>query len=410
MVLKVLESNKKKILFLVVLLVIFIVIQLFLFNKNHKYSIIYEINEFTINEEYNFKLKNSYYLNIIHNDNVFSYQFNNNYIGKKIITDIKYYKDKEVECILPLFNGEVLFDFTCVIDKDYYIYLHNLTNISNGLNDFVNSIKEYDINKFKDTSNYKKVDMYNIYADNILKDVSIETYKGIINYSNKVKEIKLFDNDKYTKKLSTYTANYYVVPDYESEYGFKKIFIVNLKNNSVKTIKLDSEISFSSYIQGVEKDIIYLYDLENKKQYKVDPKKLIVKEIGNLANNINVYSDKVWTKKTVSEISDNLLFDFKGYRTKIDNNTYVDTVNNYTYTYIKDDNEYKVYKSNKYSPNIKNYLFNISDIDSVIYDNDCVYFKKDNYIAYYSERLGLKKIIQGNELSFNKNIIFNIIL
>ena len=412
MVLKVLESKSihKKLVFLILLLIIFIILQLCTFVKKHRYNVEYTINDFLVVEEYNQKMKQTYYINIFHNDLVYSYQFKDDYIGKKIITDIKYYSDDKVNCILPLFNDEVIYDITCNKNgTNKYYYLHNISSVSEGLIEFADSIKQYDSDKFIDDSTSTTSGFYDIYVENILKKISVETYKGIITYGDKLKQIDIFENDEYTK-LSTYTDNYYVIPDYSDKYEFKKIYIVNLNNDKLESIKLNYGISHSSYIQGIDDDVVYLFDLENKIQYKIDCKKLIVQKIGDLNSDINVYEQGKWVKKTVSEIVKNkLVFEFKDYRTK-DEDNYIDLVDNYIYNYIKDGDVYKLYKSNKYTPNIKNYLFDLDNVDNIIYDGNYIYFKNNNYIAYYSEMTGLKKIIQGSELLFNKQILFNVIL
>lgn len=377
-------------------------------NSKKCYSITYNIGKYTINEEYNNRIKNGYYFNIIKDDSVYSYEFHGDFLGKKIVTDIKSYND----CILPIFNGEIIFDITCPINKHlssgiFYMYLHNMSDVSDELNKFVESIGEYDINKFKDDATSVDIDKYELYNDNITKNISVETYRGIIIND---KKIDLFDSDQYNK-LSIYTNNYYVVPTYKTNYEFNELYIINLNTKKVKTLKFEYNISYSSYVQGIYNDIIYLMDEDNKKQYEIDCKKLQIRKIGDLSNNINIYENGKWFRKTIADVVENKYkFDFKNYREKIDDNNYRDTINDFIYSYVKKDDGYEVYKSNKYTPNIKNYLFDLSDVNSVIYDGDYLYFKKDNYIGRYSEKTGIKKIIQSNELLFNQNISYTVTL
>ena len=400
---------RKKISLIIILCVIFIGLQLVFWHYKNKHIISYTINSFNINEEYNVKIKDSYYINIIKDSNIYSYQFQSKYFGKNIITDIKYYEDEKFECILPIFNNQIIFDITCLNknDKLNYTYLHNMDNISEQLLDFARNIEQYDIKKFKNESKIIDVDNYNIYVNNINKNVSVETYRGLI---INTKKIDLFNNDIYNR-LSVYTNNYYIVPSYKDEYEFNEFYIVNLNNSKVKKIKLDYNISYSSYFEGIDGNTIYLFDPDNKMQYKIDCKRQKVSRIGSLNSDINIYEDGKWTKKSVSDVmKNNYYFNFNNYRKKINNDEYQDFVNNYIYTFIRNENGYKVFKSNKYTPNLKNYLFDVSDIDSIIYDNDNFYFKKDDYIGYYSEISGIKKIIQSNELLFNKNILFKVTL
>lgn len=400
---------QKRIFRIIILCLIFVVLELILLNNKNRHIITYNLNNFNIIEEYNKKIKNGYYIKITINDNIYSYQFDSRYLGKKIITDIKYYEDENLECILPIFNNEIIFDVTCLNKKENnnYVYLHNMNDVDDKLLEFIKEIDEYSVDKFIHESKTINLDKYNVYVDNIENNFSVETYRGLI-INNKV--INLFNNDVYSK-LGTYTDNYYVVPTYKSEYEFNELYIVNLNSGKIKKLKLDYDISYSSYYEGIDGDIIYLFDIDNKTQYKIDCKKETFDRIGSLNNDINVYEDGIWDKKSVSEvIKNNYYFDFKNYRNKIDDNTFQDLVNNYIYTFVRIDNGYKVYKSNKYTPDIKNYLFDIYDINSVIYDGDKFYFKRDDYIGYYSETEGIKKIIQGNELLFNKSILFMVTL
>jgi len=411
---------KKKFILLFILILLYFIIQIMLNIFGNKHNLNYTLNinkeRFNIIEEYNKNIKDSYYINIIHNDKVYSYQWNEKSMGKKIIKDIKYYQDEEIECILPVFNdNKVIFDVTCHNGNNIEYY-HNMTNISDGLINFIDSINSiYSSDNFKDNnSNIVKTDLIDISLHNLQKNkiVSIETYKGIINIGNSkndYEKIKIFEKDKYKKDISGYTKDYYIVADYDQTYEFNKFYIVNLKTNVLKELKLNYHISFDSYIQGIDDNIVYLFDEENKYQYKIDCKKMIVEEIGNI-NNIKIYKDGNWLEEKVSNLLKNkVYFDFSNIKKEISGNKEFVTINNYIYTFENNGDTTLLYKSNMFSPNIKNYLFTINDTKSLMYIDDYIYFKKDNYIGYYNEKIGLKKIIKSNELFFNNNILYTII-
>ncbi len=402
----------KKVVCLIIVIFLFVFIQFIISCSHKKFEINYDIDtehgKYSINIDYNKKIPNTYYINIIHNDIMYSYQFEDEYFGERIIYNLKTYKDEEKECILPLFKDKgVIFDLTCSDGNKEYYY-HNMEKDGN-IDAFLNNIGSYDFKQFNDDSEIEKHDMFNIYLDNINNTFSFESYRGIINIDKKVNEIKIFDNDKYTKNLGVFTENYYMIPNYDENYEFKTIYIINLNNSKKEIMKLEKPISFTSYIQGFNNDMVYLFDLENKIQYKISLEDMVIDIIGNLTRDVMIYEDKEWSKVSTSQIiNEKPIFIFNDYRKKIDKNTYIDEVNNYIYTFNKNGDYYSIYKSNKYTPNIKNYLFDIEDINSIKYKDDYMYFKKDNYVAYYSEKTGIKKIIQSDELFFNQNISYNI--
>ncbi len=403
---------KKKFALLFTLFILYMVLNL-IFNFSKKYSADYNIfsddEKFVISEQYNIAVKKNYFLTITHNDIVYSYQFGNKYFGKKIVKDIKYYKDDNMECILPIFkNSELIFDITCQdYNSDFQVYYHNISKKDNKIEQLYDG---YDNSKFLDNNdNYNTINLFDIYVDNIGKNkFSVETYKGIININKSVKEVNIFKKDIYNKEIHAYTDNYYIVANYNDVYEFNKFFVVNLSNNSVNELSFNFKISFDSYIQGIDGDYIYLLDTENKKQYKIDCKSMSITEIGSLNKGVRVYKNGVWSDTSFNNVLENNEgFDFKNNTTYVNDNIIIDKQNNYLYKYVKYNDRYNVYKSNLITPNIRLYLFYTNNYNKIIYKDGNVYFQNDDIIWLYNEFSGLKKIIQSNELLFNENILFH---
>ena len=85
----------------------------------------------------------------------------------------------------------------------------------------------------------------------------------------------------------------------------------------------------------------------------------------------------------------------------------VDKVGNYYYLYKKNGSYYDVYYCNKNNKNIRTYLFKTSNIDSVIYFDDVIYYQKDNMIYYYSN-YGSRRVLSYSEFEFNSDLSFGV--
>lgn len=412
---------KKMIMLFITLVLIYFLIQLgfSFFGKGHEIKYIINVNhEFKITEKYvrNTKNeKNGYLLKIDTGKNIFSYQVLDNLKDKQIVKKIKYYKDDNMECILPIFhNNKTIFDVTCNINGVQYYY-HNMDKKPDGLIKFVESL-DYDKDKFIDKKTKKQEnDLYTIYEDNVVKNhyVLLTNYLGIMSINDRnarfVLNKQIFENDQYARPISAFMKNYYVVADYEQGYEFDKFYVFNFKNNSLKELKTKYKISFDAYVEGVVDEKIYIFDPDNKVQYEINPKSLEINEIGDISSNIKYYENNTWTKISASDaINDKLLF--KVSNRVVNNENVIDHLGNkltgYIYTYEKKGNSYSLYLSNIFTPNIKTYLFDIVDIDSVIYIDDYIYFKDGEKIKYYSEKTGLRTLITSEELIFNKNIMY----
>lgn len=411
---------RKMMLVFISLVFTYIFVQLLILIFNNGYKVEYEItdnnNTFQITEVQNKKGKDNFYFEIKINDSIFPYQTFSKLNGKKHIKEIKYYKDDNYECLLPVFNKKtILFDITCKT-KDNIVYYHNIVNKSKSLESFASSLDIYNEEQFIDTStNTIKKDIYNILTTNLIHNhyISITNYQGIININTKnINEIDIFSSDKYLRPLSTFMGDYYITADYNETYEFTKFYIVNIKNNTLKELKDYYNISFDSYIMGSLKNKLYLFDLDNKIQYEIDLKNMSISKVGNIKKGIKIFLNNAWSNIEASETIKNKPLFKNSNRNILKDGTVIDTIGDnkygFIYTYVKHNDKYLLYKSNIQNKNIKNYLFEIDNIDSVIYVDDYIYFKDGNSIYYYNEEIGKRKIIESNELLFNDQILYNV--
>ena len=386
---------------LIIFLLVFIGLKqvIFMFDKGH--TVNYNIGNFNIKETYTSK-NNNYYFKIQSDKFNINFQISENYKkSEKIIKKLYYKKIDNYSCIFPIFKDrKQLTDIMC--KKDNIIYYANALNDENIQKEF----EKYGYkSKYEDKAD--KIAISNtqeIYKDNIQKNtyIALETYKGLKLFNGKETEVKLFENDIYKKPVSIFTDKYYLVADYNSEYTFNKIHLVNIINGEKEIIRSYDDISFDSYIMGEVEGKIYLFDKENNRQYEIDLEEKMINNVGD-KNNIKYYNGN-WTKISLNEAKSEKKFttykDVKGYEK-------VDKINNYYYFYKKDNDKYKVYKADINNKKLKTYLFDTTDIANITYIKDNIYYKNGTTLNLYSKNSS-RKLISDKEIEFNNDISFGI--
>lgn len=423
---------KKLLIMMIILFSIYLAIQFgfkfFGTGHNVSYRIKSEGIYFDVDELYILNHKkeiNNYYFKIKINDNAFSFQtyedFNR---SDMVIKKIKYFKDDNQECLLPIFRDDkIIFDIMC-IKNNTITYYHDLKGQNQALDDFATNLNEekYNVTKWEDDKSGKIENApITTYPNNIVDDhyVGINNYKGIytINSVNlkKIVSVKIFEKDIYERPLSAIVGKYYVTADYESEYDFSKLYIVDLTSNSVYITNSSNKISFDTYIQGIVDNSLYIFDRVNKKQYELDMKTRTVIEVGNNSTDIKIYNKGTWEKVKATEAAKNdVLF-------KTDANTSSDAIydridkvgsplSGYSYFYKKDGDTYKVYRADSRNKDLITYLFSTNKIDNINYIHDYVYFSENNEVKYYYDKTGVKTLFKNDEFEFNKSLFYNVYL
>jgi len=385
---------------LIFVMLLFFGLKLVFYILNDEHEVKYNIGNFKINEHYTLvDGKHSYFYEVENGDFEITFELNKNLRKtSKTIEDIKYYENEK--CILPIFKNEkVIYDVMCKNENTVYYnyYLKNNLDLSN--------VKNYDRKKFEDNAKYQKYEVNKIYKENIPENhyLFAENYKGIVLINNEISTIKLFNNDIYTKEISTIVDKFYLVANYNEELTFKSFYLVNLINGKQREIRSVTPISFDSYIQGVVDDKVYLYDLDNKVQYEINLETELVTKIAS-NNNIKYYDGK-WKTMTLKEALDKKTFNLYS-SNKFNEYDKADKINDY-YVYEKNGNYYNVYLINKENLKQRTFLFQTSDINSVTYFDEYIYFLKDNIYYNYSVN-GIREIIENEEKAFNDTIKFGV--
>lgn len=411
---------------LIILFVFYYLFQIILnfIDKGYEENYTKKINDktFYILEKYSSNKKgekDNYYLEITVDDNIFVYKtYEDLYKMKNIVDDIKYIDTGNYKCILPIFkNKKLFFDITCA-NNGNITYYHNIKGVDVVIDEFASSISEYDVKDWVDDADeIKTIGNIYIYEKNLNDNIylGLTSYRNIYNIhstlSKNIVSIPIFKNDPNDQKISAQVTNYYLVADYNQTYEFNRFYLVDLLTKDYKEIEGKNRISFNSYVQGVVGNSMYLVDLDNKKQYEVDIKSEKIIEVGNESIGLKYYNNGTWEEKKYYDIVNDLkTFIYQNIDYSLFDKQYVriDKIggeeSGYFYLYEQGNNAYNVYKSYVEKPNERIFLFTTNNIDNIIYLENLILFIENQYVKYYSETTGLRKLIRYDELQFNKNI------
>ena len=370
---------KKSAIIVLVLLILIIVSLIFLLIsvfKTKSYSLEYNIDNYEISENYNNE-GNYYYYEISNNNLKYNFIYKSSYNKeKKLIKEIKEYQDEDYLCLIVRSN--YIESYPLCSYKDSYIDYHLISEtLQEKLSDYYTEPKIVE----------EKYENYNIFNQN--EQLLLWSYKGF-NYFNKDKTefIKIFNKDIYEIPLATKINNYILIPDYEQEYYFNKVYLLNLETLKVEEWNLKYEISFDSYVLGTNDKSIYLIDKKNKREYELVPHKKKMRIVAKSNNQATIYEEGQISKVSLTKlINKEQTFTYK-------ENYKYQLINNQLYlSYLDSSNKIKV--SNQ-------------KIDTIIstYEEN-VYYLIDDTLYKYNLKYGEVKLIQYSDWEFNyKNLIF----
>lgn len=394
---------------IVVVVVLFCIFVLFLLknNSNKRYKVVTNSLNFEVYDSFTYNKKNeadNHYYEIKFGDIIYNfYVFNSN--KKMVIDNIYYGKYADFSCILPSFKGEFLTDILC--NRDGIIY--NFSDLNFDLPDvFKNYYVQKGKNYFRDYDGIQYNSNAKIFSDYF---VSIAGYKYLY-LLNKENKFKIFENDTYKRNISMFIDNYYFSADYSQNNYFNKFYLFNVNDGSRTEIGSNFKISFDSYIQGYYDNCIYIFDRNDRKQYKIDVKHKEISIVGDSRKGITVFNgDSFYNVNAGNAYNNEILF--------FSNNISSDNIykkiekvgtnlSGYYYFYLYHDGVYSVYRACIRNKNIKTYLFDVDSIKRIKYQNDFVFYVDDNKLNYYSLKYGIDTIIVYDEFSFNDNLLYGV--
>ena len=396
----------KKIIKLVLgLIIIFLLIELIIYLFKDEHNINYTIKEnketYQINEIYK---NQKYYFKITNKKNTYSFETPDIFFKQKeVIKSLKAYKDNDLSCIYPILKKEKAeTNILCTKNNQATSFI----NYQKELKPFINELQKEgykSISWEKSSNKTKKIGTLTTYPKNILPNTYIYIYKydGFYTVTNEeLANLNIFKNDTYLNHLGTIVDKYYIIPDYDEKYDYTKLYRIDMTNNKIKTIKLKKKISKDSYINGIVENEIYLFDKDELIQYKINPKKKKVTEVGNKKDG-TLYYDLEFKKDNVYNFRDEekKFKTIDDYINKLEKNTTLKFIekNGDTYYYQTNDNDVYYYNINS---KVKVFLFNkkITDFKLI---NDTLYYIEDETLYSYNFITGIKKLLTYSELSFN---------
>ena len=395
-------KKRNKLIILTILLLILIIIcnRIFAF-ESISYKIKKDNVSISIKEIYK---SNNYYIEIKTDKNTYPFRIYKDIGKRKIIKDFYLYSDESIECILPIISGNLYTDVMCYKDNILYDY-YKLAGEDSKLDEYINNIQVYSVGNFNNEPlNYKTISTikYNNYEDfnNI---VALTTYRGLIINGY---EINIFKKDAYQNKISTFINNYYIIADYENTYSFNFFYVVNLDTKETSKLKLKDDISYDSYIQGVVNNKIYLYDRNSENQYEIDIENNKVEIVSN-SKYIKYYTNNKWEKMNKVKANKEVYFSYGTLNNYFTDYDYVKEADNYYYLYKKDGIFYKLYRIDKNNLNIYKYIADVP-VTNIYFNDNYLYYVYKNKLLFYSDKTGLKTILENSELEFNETIKYYI--
>ncbi len=361
----------KKIVSLIILVIIvaayFIIVYM---PKNYKST--YLINDFEVKEEF-FKDENIINFDIKKNDIEYSFSLNKNYSKRHVIKQIKEYEEDDVNCIYPIIDNVKTFILCNKDNQPIHFSLINKETFSNFLN------KNYKLKTEKLDKKYKNINLYN-YDDSIYL---VWNYDSII-YLNEEgnKKMSLFESEVLDTSLITLSDNQLLIPNYDEKYSFKSIYLLDVIKFEKELWELDYEISYDSYINGIEDSNIYLVDRKNKTQYKINPHRKKIEVINDKENSPVIYNNG-WENISIKRLVNN---DYKFEKNKA-----------FNYSYDKNKLNLNTYTNKEIL------LLEQKNIKIIYSSNHKVYYLKEDDLFVFDLFYGTKKLLSYFEWNFNNH-------
>ena len=363
-----------------------------------EYNIIYEKNNFIINEIYKYENKeHKFEINIKNKEYEITYLLNEDFNkNNEIIKDIKLYQEKDINCILPIYTKSIENKLYCVKDNkqvsNYYL------NKNKDYNNILKQVKKYKIKKLESNNKTTKYKNLKIYKNNLKEEdiFTIWDYKGInIIEKNNNKYVKILDYDLYDEIKTIIYDKYFVLFENSHVDGIENIYYYDFKKDKLKLYNPEIIISKDFYINGVVNNLIYVTDNKAKKEYTIN---LIKKEIEQIskANEYITYKDNKFISLTKSDyfmekqiFSNNKIIDKKISKEE----------------HVKENNIYYYIEDNKFIRKIEDrnseILFELKNIKDWKIINGKILLISEDILYIYDDNRGLVPIVQSNELNYN---------
>lgn len=390
-----------------------LVVTFFISKHEIDYSLIAKDQKhYSVSEVYKKEGKRHYYSFLIQSQNkkkTYAFSIEDDFNKQeRVVSDIKYYKKNQLECIFPIYKRNHTYDVSCLLDGQQVSSSYLVSKDNEDFSFIARKFEEYGYDEVYyqvDNPATKEKNLLVAY-DYIPKDYvfAIWNYKGIDILSNDNFEEKLYLNDdRYENTLSMGIGKYYVTINTDNEedsLNYYQFIVYNLVDGG-KTV-IDTNISQDSYFNGSFDGVLYITDPKAKKQYTLDPVKKELKETKKIyeiansklkkAGNDFFNSPKVTSLEVVNKTITKL------YKTK-------DIRKNKKDYYFKteDGSIYRVIQNDYQNPVL---LYQSPDIQEWQVHDDGLSFIVGDTLYLYTDTYGLKPIVTNKEFLYNSYNIF----
>lgn len=330
---------------------------------------------------------------------------------ERVITDIKYYKKNQLECVFPIYKREHTYDAACLLDgkqvSPFYLIEQNNEDFSYIAKKF--SDDGYDeIYYQKDIVPDKKGNL-SVYYDYIPENYTfaVWNYRGIYLFNSKdFNKVRFLNSDHYENTLSSVVGKYYVTINTDNEkkqLNYYQIILYDMVEN--KKSVLDVDISQDSYFNGVSDEILYVTDPKNEKQYRLDPNRKKIEEVEKVYRVSNGKLKDVGNDFFDSPKVDSLLVSNQNI-TKLYHTEDIKKNRNDYYFKTDDGKLYRIIQNDYQHPIL---LCQFDDIREWQVHEDGVSFIVDDTLYFYSDVYGLQPILINPEFKYNYKNIYSFI-
>lgn len=367
-------KQRRRLALLLIIILIIALVLFFLFRRKD-YTVTYSVNDYEITESYH--KEEDYYSFIIKKGETerFAIVYNQHFSSKKNIEQITEYQTETESCI-TISSNKVRIEPLCTKEETQISY-HLVSDEMEEKLGVTSETKEDTI-----LTTYNNINVYHYRNHNYY----IWNYRGFYHINeNTTENIQLFDKDIYNPTLITQVNDTLVIPDYNADYYFDKVILLDMNTGRTTTWALETSIYFDSAVLGVYQGDLYIIDKHEKTEWQLNIAKQKQERVGTEQKGGKIY-DHEWTNVTMNR----LLYQentFKG-----------TTILEYN---IKEDGLYAIFDNHQMKIRESAPSKILSNTDNTVY-----YLVNDNVYSYNKEE-GEKLLLNYFEWNFNsENVIF----
>lgn len=367
-------KQRRRLALLLIIILIIVLVLFFLFQRKD-YTVTYSVNDYEITESYH--KEEDYYSFIIKKGETerFAIVYNQHFSSKKNIDQITEYQTETESCI-TISSNKVRIEPLCTKEETQISY-HLVSDEMKEKLGVTSETKEDTI-----LTTYNNINVYHYRNHNYY----IWNYRGFYHINeNTTENIQLFDKDIYNPTLITQVNDTLVIPDYNADYYFDKVILLDMNTGRTTTWTLETSIYFDSAVLGVYQGELYIIDKHEKTEWQLNIAKQKQERVGTEQKGGKIY-DHEWTNVTMNR----LLYQentFKG-----------TTILEYN---IKEDGLYAIFDNHQMKIRESAPSKILSNTDNTVY-----YLVNDNVYSYNKEE-GEKLLLNYFEWNFNsENVIF----